>query len=192
MIYVAAYLGLRWSEVAGLRVENIDFFGHRLTVSGTVAEVEGKLIEAESDVKTDSSKRMFKVPSFLIEMLARHLARLERKDPGEYVFQAPLGGPVRYTNFRQRVFNPARKAAGLTGVTFHSLRHSTGGLLRQLGVHTQVIQQRLGHSSSRTTTDIYGWVPDETDEHAAKALDELFRSSRGLDAACEAVGDETA
>jgi hypothetical protein len=59
-------------------------------------------------------------------------------------------------------------------VTFHALRHSAGGLLRQAGVHTQIIQQRLGHASSRTTTDIYGWVPDETDKAAADSLNVMF------------------
>ncbi len=52
-----------------------------------------------------------------------------------------------------------------------------GCLLRQAHVHTQVIQQRLGHASSRTTTDIYGFVPDETDEEAANAVGVLFAAS---------------
>jgi integrase len=100
------------------------------------------------------------------------------------VFQAPKGRPVRYTNFRVRVFNPAVKKAKLNGVTFHALRHSAGGLLRQANVHTQIIQQRLGHASSRTTTDIYGRVPDESDKRAAEALDDLFsETARGLSAA---------
>ena len=118
-------------------------------------------------------------------MLSEHLARTNRKAPDDYVFQAPMGGPVRYTNFRVRVFGPAVAAAGMTGVTFHTLRHSAGGLLRQGGVHTQLIQQRLGHSSSRTTTDIYGWVPEESDDAAAKGLESLFDTTRGLSAACD-------
>ncbi len=39
------------------------------------------------------------------------------------------------------------------------------------------------HSSSRTTTDIYGWVPDETDKAAADALNAMFETARGLSAA---------
>jgi integrase len=107
-------------------------------------------------------------------MLSEHVARTGRDEPGAYVFQAPEGGAVRYTNSRPRVFNAAVKRAGLDGVTFHALRHSAGGLLRQACVHTQIIQQRLGHASSRTTTDIYGWVPDETDKAAADSLNVMF------------------
>jgi integrase len=114
------------------------------------------------------------LPRFLTETLSEHVASTGRDEPGAYVFQAPEGGAVRYTNFRPRVFNAAVKRAGLDGVTFHALRHSAGGLLRQAGVHTQIIQQRLGHASSRTTTDIYGWVPDETDKAAADSLNVMF------------------
>jgi len=139
MIYMGT-LGLRFSEVAGLKVSGIDFLGQRLTVRETVAEVEGKLQPA--DVKTGASERSLVVPPFVIAILSEHLARTNRKRPDEYVFQAPQGGPVRYTNFRIRVWKPAVEAAGLTDATFHSLRHSAG-LLRQAGVHTQLIQQRL-------------------------------------------------
>lgn len=181
MVYLAGVLGLRWSEVAGLKVGNIDFLRQKLTVTETVAEVNGQLQPA--DVKTDASRRTLSIPSFLKEMLSEHLARTGRKELGCYVFQAPEGGAIRYNNFRCRVFNPAVKKARLDGVTFHGLRHSAGGLLRQANVHTQVIQQRLGHASSRTTTDIYGWVPDETDKAAADALDRMFAKPRGLSAA---------
>ncbi len=182
MIYVGT-LGLRFSEVAGLRVRNIDFLARQLTVSETVAEVNGRLQPA--NVKTGTSERTLAVPPFVIAMLSEHLARTNRKGPDDYVFQAPQGGPIRYTNFRPRIWKPAVEAAGLKDVTFHSLRHSAGGLLRQASVHTQLIQQRLGHSSSRTTTDTYGWVPDESDKEAAQALEALFDTSRGLSAACD-------
>jgi integrase len=173
MVLVAGVLGLRWSEVVGLRVGSLHFSNRRLTVSETVAEVEGRLQPA--DVKTDASRRTFAVPKWLMALLQLHIERNGRTGE-EYIFQAPQGGPVRYTNFRQRVWLPAVEAAGYQGVSFHDLRHSSGGLLRQAHAHTQVIQQRLGHKSSRTTTDIYGWVPDETDEEAADALGELFDS----------------
>ena len=123
----------------------------------TVAEVGGRLLPA--DTKTRSSHRTLAVPPFLLSILAEHLRVTGHVEPNDYVFQAPEGGPLRRTNFRGRVWEPAVRAAGLDGLTFHGLRHSAAGLMREANVHTQVIQQRLGHSSSRTTTDLYGWVP---------------------------------
>jgi len=75
------------------------------------------------------------------------------------------------------VWYPAVTKAGLKGLTFHGLRHTGAGLMREAGAHTQVIARRLGHSSERMTTGTYGWVTPETDRAAASALDELLRSS---------------
>jgi integrase len=53
MVYLAGVLGLRWSEVAGLRVGRVDFARKRLEISEACAEVDGKIVFA--DVKTRSS-----------------------------------------------------------------------------------------------------------------------------------------
>jgi integrase len=97
------------------------------------------------------------------------------------VLQAPNGGPVRATNFRLRVYNPAIAKAGLEGLTFHRLRHSAGHMMREGGVPLEVIQRRLGHASIRTTADIYGSLPENVDRGVADQLDGMFRRSRGAD-----------
>ena len=47
MIYLAGVLGMRWSEVAGLRVGRLDFLRRTVSVTETLSEVEGKLIPAD-------------------------------------------------------------------------------------------------------------------------------------------------
>ena len=173
MIYLDGAVGMRWSEVAGLKVRDIDFFRRRLTVRETVAEVNGRILDA--DVKTDASRRPLTLPTFLRDMLAEHLA----SRAAEWTGRVRLPSARRLEPFATRTFGqgssirPWRKV-NLDGVTFHTLRHSAGGLMRQAGVHTQIIQQRLGHASSRTTTDIYGYVPDESERAAADSIDDLF------------------
>jgi integrase len=49
-IYLAGVLGLRWSEVAGLRVRCVDFLRHTLAVVETCAEVAGKVTFADVKV----------------------------------------------------------------------------------------------------------------------------------------------
>jgi integrase len=44
----------------------------------------------------------------------------------------------------------------------------------KLGVHPKTIQVRLGHTSIRTTMDIYGHLYEGVDEAAAQALDSLL------------------
>lgn len=173
-VYLGGVLGLRWSEVAGLRVGRVNLLRHTLEVVETVAEVEGFAMAA--DVKSPASRRVLELPGFLAEGLAQHLGArgLTGADSDEYVFGAPGGGPLRPANFRNRVWAPAVRAAGLEGLTFHHLRHSAVGFLIDANAHPAVMQRRIGHGSIRTTLDVYGHVLPSTDHGATEHLEALF------------------
>lgn len=172
MIDLAGVLGLRWSEVAGLRVGRVDFLRRTIQIVETCAEVEGRIHFA--DVKTASSRRTLSVPHFLIELLAEHVAARGRAGPEALLFVAPNGGPLRRSTFRTRVFDPAARRAAITGITFHGLRHSAAGLMIEAGAHIEAIKQRLGHSSIRVTSDVYGSLLPAVDESVTDALDARF------------------
>ena len=168
-------IGLRQGEVFGLRVGAVDFLRRSLTVSATLNEVEGTFVEGPG--KTLTSRRTISVPARILDELSAHMARTGRTAQEDLVFQAPDGGPVRATNFRRRVYDPALRRSGLEGLSFHRLRHSAGHMLRELGVPLEVIQKRLGHASIRTTADIYGSLPERVDRPVAEKLDGMFRSA---------------
>lgn len=172
MIYLAGVLGVRWSEVAGLRVGRLDFLRRTLTVIETCAEVEGRIIFA--DVKSPASRRTLSIPNFLVEMLAEHVAARGRPGPEALLFVAPNGGPLRRSTFRTRVFDPAARRAGIDDVTFHGLRHTAVALMIEAGAHIEAIKQRLGHSSIRVTSDVYGSLLPTVDESVTDALDARF------------------
>jgi integrase len=181
MVYVAGVLGLRWSEVAGLRVGRIDLSARTLSVVETLAEVEGQVAFAE--VKSPASRRTISMPRFLTSMLAKHLLRRGRPGPEELTFVSPNGGPLHAGNFRTRIWAPAVEQAGLEGLTFHGLRHSAAGLLISLGAPDHLLQQRMGHSSSRVTRDVYGHVLPTVDEAVVSDIDEVFGNPSRTDRA---------
>ena len=181
-------MGLREAEVFGLTVGAVDFLRRTVTVRATINEVEGRFVAGEG--KTASSVRTISVPGFVIDELAAHLARTGRTEPDDLVLQSPHGGPVRAANFRLRIYNPAVRAAGLDGLTFHRLRHSAGHMMRAAGVSLEVIQRRLGHASIRTTADVYGSLPEAIDRGVADQLDDLFRTGCGADVV-QASGSES-
>jgi integrase len=91
----------------------------------------------------------------------------------DLLFTAPEGGPLRYANFRSRVFDPAVKAAGLEGmgITPHKLRHTAASLAIAAGADVKVVQLMLGHKDASMTLNVYGHLfPDRLDE-VADALD---------------------
>ncbi len=179
---VAVFLGatgLRLAEMVGLRVGAVDFLRRTVTVGATINEVDGQFVEG--DGKTMAAARTISLPGYVVDELAAHLARTGRHGRDELVVQAPAGGPLRASNFRMRVYNPALVRAGLEGLTFHRLRHSAGALMREVGVDLEVIQRRLGHASIRTTADVYGSLPVSVDRAAADKLDVLFGGECGAD-----------
>jgi integrase len=183
MIYLTGVLGLRWSEVAGLKVGRLDLLRRKLTVAETLSAVRGHLQFA--DVKTKAARRTLDIPTFLAEILAEHLASrgVDGRDPDALVFVSALGGPLYASNFAKWVWAKAVRAAGLDGqgLTFHHLRHTAVGFLIAVNAPPRVIQRRMGHSSIRVTFDVYGSVLPEVEESVTERLAGLFANSRGAD-----------
>jgi integrase len=171
MIYLAGVMGLRWSEVAGLRVGRLDLLGRTISIVETAAQVGGF-----TPPKTASSRRTLTLPSFLLEMLAEHLARrgLTRADPESLVFVAPRGGRLHASTWSRRYWIPATKMAGMPGFHFHWLRHTSVALMVEANAHPRVIQHRLGHSSWSTTMDTYGHFFATADDGVTDRLDDMF------------------
>ncbi len=171
LVWTVGLTGLRWSEVAGLRVRSLDFLA-RPPVVHVVETSTGKA------TKTDASDRSVPMPSQLVDRLAAHLAD-EPRAADDLVFTAPRGAPLRYNDFYLRQWRPATKAAGMDGLTIHALRHSAAGLWRAQGIHTQVIAKWLGHADDRVTSQIYGWVPDELDRAGVRAVEAALSETFG-------------
>lgn len=175
MVYLAA-LGLRWGEIAGLRVGDVDFDRGVVTVTRQRTRGEkGRMIE--QDPKTRSGKRALSMPDWLTAMLARHLANHSStvRNVDDWVFVSPDGEPLHYSNWRRRVWLPACAAAGITGLTFHDVKHTAATALVQEGVDVKTAQVRLGHSDPKTTLGIYAQMTAEADRDAAERLGERFR-----------------
>ena len=116
------------------------------------------------------------MPDRVVEELSAHLARTGRTDAEDLV---PGAGrrPGAGHQLPQPRPRPCRAPGRPGGLSFHRLRHSAGHMLRELGVPLEVIQKRLGHSSIRTTADIYGSLPERVDRPVAEKLDEMFRAA---------------
>jgi integrase len=152
MVYVGAVLGLRWGEVAGLRVGSVDFLACRVTVAEQRTRGLGWHMITRLP-KTDAGRRSLTAPSWLMDLLAEHLRRREltAAAPGELVFVAAGGEGLDYSHWRQRVWLPAVERAGFGGLQFHDLRRTAATALVTEGIDIKTAQTRLGHADPRTT-----------------------------------------
>lgn len=182
MVWLAGAVGLRWSEVAGLRLSRIDFLRRTVRIDHTIKESDGQLV-IENDTKSPASKKLVPMPPFVVDQLAEHVTKHGPLERDDYLFRSPTGGPLRESGFRQRVWARAVRETDLGGLTFHGLRHTLAGLLIAQGAHPKVIQERMRHSSIRVTFDVYGHVLPALDDGVTDQLDEALRNSRGPSAA---------
>jgi integrase len=172
LLFVGGYGGLRIGELAGLQAGDLDMLRGTVDVRRQVVEVAGKL--AIGPLKTKAARRKVKLPSFVIEKLAAHLASREAK-ADSLVFPSPDGGLLSRTRFRTRVWLPAIKAAGLDDVRVHDLRHTAVSLWIAAGANPKEVARRAGHTSVRTVFDVYGHLLPDSDDALVDALDAVAR-----------------
>jgi integrase len=159
LILLLAYTGLRWGEASALTAGRIDLEACRAHVVVAYGDDDGELY---LDTPKDHERRSVPLPPFLVDELR---PVLEQRGPDDLMFRAPLGGPLRYHNFRNRAFDPAVKASGVTAITPHKLRHTAASLAIAAGADVKVVQTMLGHANATETLNTYGHLwPDRLDE----------------------------
>ena len=165
VVLFLAYTGVRFGELAALRLSHLDLLRRRATIAEAVAEVHGKAVF--STPKNHQTRRV-PIPRFLVDELAASVAG---RPPDDFVFTAPQGGVLRLRNFRRVGFERAATAAGLTGITPHSLRHTAASLAIAAGANVKVVQTMLGHKSATMTLDLYGHLFEDQLDEVADAMD---------------------
>lgn len=172
MILLLAYGGMRFGEMAALRVGDVDLTRRRIRVARSVTRVAG-LGHVEGDTKTHQVRT---VP-ILTQALADALARVVRdRDPSDYLFPGRDGGSISLGWFRWR-FDQAAASAGLEGITPKTLRHTAGSLALALGTTVVTVSKLLGHRNVTTTMNVYAHqLPDDFDNLAA-AMDTAARAA---------------
>jgi integrase len=171
MVWLGAVLGLRWGEVAALRVGHVDILRRTVTVVEQVARGIGGA-GVIGPPKSSAARRTVSIPTELAEVLSAHTQSigLTGADQEKLLFPNSEGEPLDYSNWRRRVWEPAVKAAGLERLGFHDLRRTNATAMVAEGVDVKTAQARLGHSDPRLTLAIYAQATTEGDRSAAQKL----------------------
>jgi integrase len=165
--------GLRISEALALEWSDIDFPRRALSVQRALVEVNG-IVEI-GETKTAGSRRRVELGKIAIDALRRRQKAWKREQhDAALVFSTPEGKPLRRSNVHHRSFNAILERAELPKVTIHSLRHSSASLLLLEHTPVRVVQERLGHSSAKTTMDRYQHVAETLQREATNRLDALL------------------
>jgi integrase len=167
---VALGTGLRLGELRALRWSDVDRERRLIRVERAYSRQELRRPKTQSGVR---AVPLFpSVESALRELAARALER-GRYAPEELVFANMRGTPLQPSNFRQRVWGPALRLAGLDaeGYRFHDLRHTCVSRLVAAGADVKLVQAVAGHANPLITLKRYAHLLDARVTEAADRFD---------------------
>ena len=164
---------LRWSELVGVRRQDIDLEGRTVTVDQKITEVAGEFHIGHP--KTDAAARTVDLPSAIVKPLAEYLIA-HPSGPDGLVFHRN-GRPIARKYFG-RVWTRALLDAGIgKHVRVGWLRHSGASLAYAATHDLKATAERLGHTSTRMVDTVYLKLYQDADRRVADAIDDLLRAS---------------
>lgn len=175
VVWTLATTGMRFGELAGLQVGDIDFSARRISISRNAVWVNNRTVVGTP--KTAEGARVITAPEFVFTMLKR---RCRNKLPSAWVFSdsaEPLKRPFAPGHWFPQAVSRCVASGVLTDrVTLHDLRHTAASLMVQSGTNVKVVQRQLGHASAAVTLDTYASLFDEDLDALRARMDEVAMS----------------
>lgn len=153
-ILLSLYTGLRIGEISALTWEDIDFNNQVLHVQNTYQRVQTTMTGKKtqlllSDAKSTASHRMIPLSKKLFSML------VIEKEKSQSTFIISCNNRPMEPRLINYHFKKIVKKAGLKDIHFHQLRHTFATRCMEITGDVASISSLLGHSSAKTTLDVY-------------------------------------
>jgi len=185
-VKVAAYYGLRKSEVLGLKWDAIDFKKKIIQIKHKVIFIYGEVIKSD-DLKTEASVRTLPLVPFIEDLFLKEKAKQEQNkktfksvfqwENADYIMIDEVGHLLRSDNLSTR-FSLFLKNNGLKHIRFHDLRHSCASLLVANGISIKQVQEWLGHANFNTTANIYTHLEYTSKLQSAETISNLLADDK--------------
>lgn len=187
-IKLAALVGLRMAEIAGIRLECIDFNKNTILIDKTLQfDTELKILVLGPT--KNKKARLVNVPDGFMKELKVYVK-------GQRKLQIDSGGawnpmlddnekPLNFLFTRDDGYPMHPRTAGsswskiikkyqLPKITFHALRHSYASYMVSKNVNFKIIQQQLGHADIKLTIDTYSHLTERDKEKAIDLFNEIL------------------
>lgn len=156
-ILLAVWLGLRASEIRGLKWEDID--GEYISVKRAI--VQGEAGPVEKGTKTFSGTRILHLPPYLADLIQA------QDHSKEHIVN--LSGHAMYNGF-ERIC----EKAGVPHFRFHDLRHMNASVMLAVGVPNKYAQERMGHATDNMLKTVYQHTIQEEQKKYSDEIDQRF------------------
>jgi integrase len=179
---MCAATGCRRGEVLALRW--CDIRDNTVFVDRSLCQTKDGLIFKST--KTEVPRKIALPPTMPEVMETHRLRQAEFRrqyDPDyrvdlDLVFANPDGTPLMPTSISATVSRICKRLGLPKGVSLHTVRHTHASLLLEEGAGLATISERMGHSSVRTTADIYSHAIRGKDREVAEMWDRIMQPAR--------------
>lgn len=145
-IHILIRMGLRISELCGLRWEDINFENGTMTIQRACTDLNGKaVINAPKSAK---SNRTIPIPQDLLKELKN-----ERKKG--YIVISPTNKLITPRTFTSRRYDVFFEELGIKKLSPKQMRHTVGTLLYEKCHDIYAVKAFLGHSDITVTSNVY-------------------------------------
>ncbi|MCM1059930.1 MAG: site-specific integrase [Eubacterium sp.] len=172
-ILLSLYTGIRIGELCALKANDFDFHNKKLIVRQTLQRLQknkcddSKTYISITDPKSTKSAREIPLPDFLCKIF---LAMGLRSN--EYILSGTVT-PIEPRTMENR-YNRIMKDLGITGATFHTLRHTFATRSVEVGFDVKSLSEILGHSGVNITLNRYVHSSFELKSENMKKLEILL------------------
>jgi len=179
-VRLAIVTGARRGELCALQWQHVDLNLNQLVITGNVTlGREGYVVTSPKNGKS----RRVALPSSMVEhlLLYRDWSSARAEWAGvvltgaSYLFTYdPTGHEIGHPGTISQKFALAKRVAGTRDLRMHDLRHQAATVLLDNRVNPRVVAERLGHSRTSTTLDVYAQFLAPADQEAAEILGRLL------------------
>lgn len=175
IILILGLCGLRWGELVGLQVGDVDFTRQRIHIVRTAAEIRSRIVV---DIPKTGETRTVIFPALLRPCLEE---ACRGRQPSELLFPDARTGSflrrphgTRKGNWFYRAKRSALSEQAARSMTIHDLRHTCASLLVHAGANVKAVQRQLGHKSAAMTLDVYADLFDDDLDAVGDAMNGLL------------------
>ncbi|WP_243638024.1 site-specific integrase [Vagococcus bubulae] len=165
---VLAFLGLRKGEAMALTWKDFNFDDNTVTINKTLVELQDGSYEINT-TKTESSNRTISIDQQTISILKDWRSHIKRLKLSQGIRDKDFASSLVFSNSVLYRYNQYLSKAYPNNVLVevkkhfpemkiikvHDFRKTNASLLFESGASIKDVAQRLGHQSTKTTTDIY-------------------------------------
>jgi integrase len=168
LVCIRAYCAIRAEEAVALRRQNVNVLRSERRIVESATEINGQI---RSGATRNRRSRNVTAPGFLMRLIDEHLEPFVPEGPEAPMFGSPHCEPLGLLNSCHRAWYPALEGTDFEGIRVHDLRHTGASILTNQGLHPNVVQQHLGHSSIVVTMDHYGHLYRSDKERVLDVLE---------------------